>query len=173
VAPKVTPRRKVAKKASEPPPVQQSGAEPIIVDEDPPSQMSQIDSQFLSCTTTLLEEEAELYFWDVQNEDFRNDGIVIARFARQTNADFTYWLTASNDKGMILAHKINSDMNQRFSQRMLSLTWNHLGNNFSQSSWLFRFHSEEDYTKAAQRFTQCLWETLHRVPWGKIKVWSE
>jgi hypothetical protein len=168
----VTPKRKVAKKETERTPVQPSVAESIIVDEEEetPAQKSQVDNQFMSYMKVLLEEEVELYFWDVQNEDFRNDGIVTARITQQTNANFVYWLLASNDKGTILAHRVQSDMNQRFSHKMLSLTWNHLGEDFSQSSWLFRFHSQEDFAKAAQTFTQCLWETLHQLPWGKIKV---
>jgi hypothetical protein len=137
----------------------------------------------LSQTTTLLEEEAELYFWDVQTEGFRNDGIVVARFVQQNqatnagaNTEFTYWLTASNDHGMILAHRIKSDMNQRFSGRMFSLTWNCMGEEgeapggVQQSSWLLRFSGAEEYRKVMEVFTRCLWETLHRVPWGKIKV---
>jgi len=61
-------------------------------------------------------------------------------------------------------------MNQRFSPKMLSLTWNHLGDDDnSQSSWLFRFHSEDNFGSALQTFTQCLWESLHQTPWGKIK----
>lgn len=171
----MTPRRKVAKEVSVRAPVQPSVPEPVIVDEgqheeDAPAQTSQVDKQFMSYMNVLLEEEAELYFWDVENEDFRNDGIVTARIAQQINANFVYWLIASNDNGAVLAHKIQPDMNQRFSHKMLSLTWNHLGEDFSQSSWLFRFHSHEEFAKVIQMFTQCLWETLHQLPWGKIKV---
>ena len=168
----MTPKRKVVKKETERTPVQSSVAGSSIVSEgeETPAQKSQVDNQLMSYMKVLLEEEVELYFWDVQNEDFRNDGIVTARITQQTNANFVYWLLASNDKGTILAHRVQSDMNQRFSHKMLSLTWNHLGEDFSQSSWLFRFHSQEDFAKAAQTFTQCLWETLHQLPWGKIKV---
>jgi hypothetical protein len=184
----VTPRRKVTKKASEPKPSPLRVAEPIVVD-DPqlspsaaPTHQTQTSStslttQFFSQTTTLLEEEAELYYWDTQTEGFRNDGIVFARLVQQAtnsgaNSEFTYWLTASNDHGIILAHRIKSDMNQRFSGRMLSLTWNHMGEEGGSqpSSWLLRFSNVEEYKKVVEVFTRCLWETLHQVPWGKIKV---
>lgn len=190
VAPKVVPRRKVVKKASESKSSPLPAVEPIVVDEEesqqqpsqspirqsqPQSQNPSPTTQFLSqtTTTTLLEEEAELYFWDVQTEGFRNDGIVTARFVQQNaNSEFTYWLTASNDQGIILAHRIKSDMNQRFSGRMFSLTWNHMGEEggVQQSSWLLRFSGVEEYKKVVEVFTRCLWETLHQVSWGKIKV---
>ena len=201
VAPTVTPRRKVIKKTTEPKANPFPAAEPIIVDEEEPQpspsqppatpQSPQTSAspatQFLSQTTTLLEEEAELYFWDIQTEGFRNDGIVLARFVQQTqtsanpndaNAEFTYWLTASNDQGMILAHRIKSDMNQKLSGRMFSLTWNHMGEEGGdvaqgggqQSSWLLRFSGAEEYKKVVEVFTRCLWETLHQVSWEKIKV---
>jgi hypothetical protein len=186
VAQKLTPRRKVAKKASENKPSPSLTAEPIVVDEEQlsPSPSAPVHppvAQFLSQTTTLLEEEAELYFWDIQTEGFRNDGIVIARFVQQasssTTTEFTYWLTASNDQGTILAHQIKSDMNQRFSGKMFSLTWNYMGEEGGDggsqpSSWLLRFPGAEEYKRIVEVFTKCLWETLHQVSWGKIKVCS-
>lgn len=172
---KVNPRRKVSKKAEAPvPSAESSAAAPIVIDEDedepPPPNTSQVNDSFLAHMTVLFEQEAELYFWDMEVDGFRNDGIVVARITKQNNADYVYWLTASNDRGMILAHRITSDMNQRFSHKMRSLTWNHMGNNNSQSSWLFRFAEEQDYASAVQIFTQCLWEALHQIPWGKAKV---
>lgn len=167
---KVNPRRKVSKKAEAP--IQSSAAAPIVIDEDetPPPNRSQLNDTFMAQMTVLFEQEAELYFWDMEADGFRNDGIVIARIAKQNNANYVYWLTASNDQGMILAHRITSDMNQRFSHKMRSLTWNHMGENNSQSSWLFRFAEEQDFSSAVQIFTQCLWETLHQIPWGKAKA---
>lgn len=131
-----------------------------------------VDNSFLSSMSPLFAAEAELYYWDIGLQEFRNDGIVNAQIFKQTNASYMYWLTASNDKGLLLTHRICSSMNQRFSPKMLSLTWNHLGDDNSQSSWLFRFHSEENFGHALQTFTQCLWESLHQSPWGKIKVRS-
>ena len=132
----------------------------------------QVDNSFLSYMEPLFTAEAELYFWDMELQEFRNDGVVDAQIFKQINANYTYWLTASNDTGLLLTHNICSSMNQRFSPKMLSLTWNHLGDDNSQSSWLFRFHSEDNFGSALQTFTQCLWESLHQTPWGKIKVSS-
>jgi len=166
---KVNPRRKVSKKSEV---IPSSAAAPIVIDEDEtsPPNRSQVNDSFMAHMTVLFEQEAELYFWDMEADGFRNDGIVMARITKQNNANYVYWLTASNDQGMILAHRITSDMNQRFSHRMRSLTWNYMGENNSQSSWLFRFAEEQDFASAVQVFTQCLWETLHQIPWGKAKV---
>lgn len=172
---KVAPRRKVAKAEPAPvTPVQSSAVAPIVVDEEEetPAQASAVDQGYMSQMTTIFEEEAELYFWDMVQEGFRNDGIVIARISQDKDTQFGYWLTASNDNGILLAHPISSDMNQRFSHKMLSLTWNHLTEDNSQSSWLFRFQTQEDFGNLVTTFTKCLWETLHQIPWGKIKVRS-
>lgn len=139
---------------------------------EPTPERIQVDNSFLSSMAPLFTAEAELYFWDREVQEFRNDGVVNAHLFKQINANYIYWLAASNDKGILLTHRICSSMNQRFSPKMLSLTWNHLGDDNSQSSWLFRFPSEEDFGNALQIFTQCLWESLHETPWGKIKVSS-
>ena len=168
-APKTTTRRKVPK----PPlsPVQAPSA-PVAAPRESTPERTEVDNSFLSAMSPLFAAEAELYYWDTERQEFRNDGIVNAQLSKQTNANYVYWLTASNDKGLLLTHTISSSMNQRFSPKMLSLTWNHLGDDNSQSSWLFRFNSEENFGNALETFTQCLWESLHQSPWGKIKVSS-
>ena len=170
-ASKPTARRKVSKSPSSPVKAPPSAPVAPEVSESIPERV-EVDDSFLSVMSLLFEAEAELYFWDMEVQEFRNDGIVNAQLFKQTNANYVYWLTASNDSGFLLTHRIHSSMNQRFSPKMLSLTWNHLGDNNSQSSWLFRFHSEENFGNALQIFTQCLWESLHETPWGKIKVRS-
>ena len=169
-APKPTTRRKVSKPPSSP--VKAPSAPVAPEARESTSARIEVDHSFLSAMSLLFEAEAELYFWDTEVQEFRNDGIIKAQLFNQSNANYVYWLTASNDKGILLTHRIHSSMNQRFSPKMLSLTWNHLGDDNSQSSWLFRFHREEDFANALQTFTQCLWESLHLTPWGKIKVRS-
>ncbi|CAA7259820.1 unnamed protein product [Cyclocybe aegerita] len=171
--PKANPRRKVSKKA-ETTVVDSSPQNPIVVDEEEqPSQSSQsinqVDQQFMANMNVFFEEEAELYLWDADSWDFRNDGIVVARIMQQKDAEFVFWLSASNDTGLLLAHTICSEINQRFSHKMLSLTWNHIDSNGTPSSWLFRFLNQEDFGKVFELFTKCQWQTLHRVPWGKMK----
>lgn len=121
---------------------------------------------------TLLEREVELYVWNVPEERFDHGGIVMSRLVRQKNANFVYWLIASNERGILLAHRITSDMNHKFSQRVQSLTWNNLGDDGAQTSWLIRCPTAEDYDYFNEIFTKCLWESLYQSPWGKIKVRS-
>lgn len=135
------------------------------------SQTNKSEESFFANKRILLEEEAELYLWDIENNEFAHQGVVVARFSQEMNSNFVFFLTASNDKGTLLCHNICSDMNEKFSAKLFSLTWNHLGDDEnSQSSWLLRFKSEEDYEIAKQIFTQCRWESLHQMQWGKAKV---
>lgn len=172
-APKANPRRKVAKKAA----VLATDAStresvPIDVDEEEetPTETRQVDNSYMANMNSLFEEEAELYEWVPDLNEYNNSGIVTARFTQQTDADFVFWLSASNQTGFVLSHRISSEMNQRFSPKMHSLTWNYIGNDGSQRSWLLRFRNEEDYRRVIDIYTQCLWQTLHQVPWSKVKV---
>lgn len=133
----------------------------IPVAEQPPSDTS---------LTVLIAEEAELYLWDFETEEFSRQALVTAKIVHRTSAGFEYWVMASTDKGELLAHKITPDMNQKWSTKFLTLTWNHLVDNKSQSSWLFRFSDREAYDQFASTFTQSMWEGLHQVSWSKIKV---
>ncbi|KAF9567336.1 VID27-domain-containing protein [Agrocybe pediades] len=170
-APSAKPRRKVSKK------VESSPEAPIVIQDDDSkesssqSQDKQVDeAAFFANKQILLEEEAELYLWDLDLNEFVNQGIVIARFSQEMNSNFVFYLTASNDKGTLLCHLISSDMNEKFSSKMNSLTWNHLGDDkMSQSSWLLRFRTNEEYEHAKNIFSQCLWQSLHQVPWNKAK----
>jgi VID27 PH-like domain len=119
---------------------------------------------------TLISSEAELYLWDGPNDTFINQGIVTASIMLRSGSAYEYWLTATRDTGHLLAHKISDDMNQRFSHKMYTLTWNHLGDDDgSQNSWLFRFNPD-DFGVFLQKFTECLWESLHQTQWAKAKV---
>lgn len=127
-------------------------------------------SPFVSSMDVAISAEAELYLWDPAQEQFENQGIVTAAIMQQTNSTFVYWLTASSSDGHLLAHRFSADMNQRFSHKMRSLTWNHLADDGSQRSWLFRF-GEAEFGEFLNKFTQCLWETLHHAAWAKAKVY--
>ncbi|KAG6890559.1 hypothetical protein C0992_000567 [Termitomyces sp. T32_za158] len=169
---KVTPRRKAPSKThavrspSTSVVASPLASEPPAENDTPPSPAKHtLDTS----TELLISCEAELYSWDTNTERFNNQGIVVANIMRPKNTLFQYWLTAENDAGLLLAHQITQDMNQRFSHRMLSLTWNHQADDGSQSSWLFRF-SEEYLAAFLQKFTECLWETLHQSSWAKLKA---
>ena len=171
--PKTVVRRKVSKKTEEPPAPSAPSPEPEPIDvdqfEEPASQESQPTASSLPPKTTVLfSEEAELYFWDAAAQGFRNEGIVVAKILQQED-EFNSWLAAASDNGLLLLHRICPEMNQKFSQKMFSVTWNQMEGP-QPTSWLFRFNAEGDFANFVQLFSQTMWESLNRMPWGKIKV---
>ncbi|KAJ6485112.1 VID27 cytoplasmic protein-domain-containing protein [Mycena vitilis] len=122
----------------------------------------------LSNLPVLVEKEAGLFFWDSEEGEFVEHGTVTAKMLQGPN--FESWLTASSDGEQLLAHKINPNMNQRWTSKMRSLTWNHLSDDQVMTSWVLRFDAAEDYEAFLQTFTQVLWETLYQTAWGKMKT---
>lgn len=118
----------------------------------------------------VYEGPAELYLWDMEKEEFEIQNTVNAQIAQPTGVPFEYWLVASTDEGQELAHKITSEMNPRWSTKMLSITWNMFTDHGAASSWLFRFTTPEGYLQFKNVFTQASWEGLHQIHWGKVKV---
>ena len=126
-----------------------------------------------SSLSIVMAQEAELHLWDMEREEFELQGEVTAQIAQPTGVPFEYWLVASNSEGQELAHKITSEMNQRWSTKTLSITWNNFSDRNFASSWLFRFKSAEAYMLFKNAFTQVMWEGLHQTSWTKIKVSTE
>lgn len=118
----------------------------------------------------VIEEAAELYLWDLDKEEFDLQNDVMAQIAQPTGVAYEYWLVASNMEGQELAHKMTSEMNPRWSTKMLSITWNKFSDHGVASSWLFRFKTPEGYLQFKSVFTQASWEGLHQTSWAKIKV---
>ncbi|KAI0650792.1 VID27 cytoplasmic protein [Trametes meyenii] len=120
---------------------------------------------------SLATEAAELHLWDGERGVFIKQENVTARVASNpAGGQYDYWLLASTDEGQVLAHRINANMNQRMSSRVLSLTWNNISDNGVGSSWCLRFDSEEAFTAFQRAFTRALWETLNGLSWDKAKV---
>lgn len=122
-----------------------------------------------SNTEELIKKEAILYLWDMTKGEFETQGIFMAAVLRHTNVPFRYSLATHNWEHLLLAHEISSNMNPKWTHKMLSITWNHMSANGSWSSWCLRFASPEDYTEMCDMFVKCWWETLHQTPWTKIK----
>ena len=119
----------------------------------------------------ILSLEAQLFRWDDNIEEFHCDGIVNAQILKSTDTAYKYWLCASTSAGPLLCHQFSSDMNQRLSRKMKTLTWNNLPEGAVQGdSWLFMFNDEQDYGAFTQAFQSCMWETRNELPWGKVKV---
>ena len=129
--------------------------------------------------SALVDEGAELYLWDREKEYFvkQTDGratIVGSPTNSKTNG-YEYWIIARSTEGddrgrVVLWHKVDADMNQRWSTKVWSLTWNHMNDKGTQTSWCFRFLAQESYAIFQEQFTRALWETLHQVPWSTSKV---
>ncbi|KAG6335306.1 hypothetical protein ID866_3790 [Astraeus odoratus] len=119
---------------------------------------------------TAAEEDAQLFVWDVEMDGFVNahDGILQAKIVERTAGDYNYWLTATNEEGDILVHKIASDMNPRWSPKTQSLTWNYYLDG-TYGSWAFQFISDDAYENFKAAFARASWETLQRTPFDKIK----
>jgi hypothetical protein len=120
----------------------------------------------------LLSKPAEFYKWNKTNAEFDPVANVTASIVQQTGGNFDYWLLGTTANEQLFAHRISAEMNQRWSNKMLSLTWNHMGDDGEQNSWLFRFEESADYDVFLYTFTRSMWEGLHHISWDKAKVRS-
>ncbi|KAJ7276462.1 VID27 cytoplasmic protein [Mycena haematopus] len=117
----------------------------------------------------LIEKVADLFFWDGEEAQFVEYGPVTAKILK--GEGFETWLTASSEGNQVLAHKLSQNMNQRWTSKMRSLTWNHFNDDQDMNSWVLRFSGEvEDYEAFLQTFTQVMWEMLYQTAWGKMKA---
>ncbi|KAI0638167.1 VID27 cytoplasmic protein [Trametes polyzona] len=118
----------------------------------------------------LATELAELHLWEKVQGQFIKQADVTARVAKNpAGGQYDYWLVASTDEGQVLAHRISSEMNQRWSSRVLSLTWNNISDNGVGNSWCLRFDTQEAFDEFQRAFTRALWETMNQYPWEKAK----
>ncbi|KAF5363817.1 hypothetical protein D9756_000435 [Leucocoprinus leucothites] len=180
---KSTPRRKVAAK---PAPVQETPASPTKAVEEPIAaaavteptteqlQQQPTPSTFLPVpmpdnTETLATKEAILYLWDIPNAQFESQGVFTAAIIRRTDVPFRYCLAAHNGEHLLLAHDFSPDMNPKWTHKMSSITWNHLSSDGQWNGWCLRFATPEDYSEMSNTFIKCMWETLHQVPFEKMK----
>ncbi|KAK7061778.1 VID27 cytoplasmic protein-domain-containing protein [Favolaschia claudopus] len=139
----------------------------VAVADSPKGKSRAADPSPLLQLPVLVEKEADLFFWDGEAGEFVEHGPVTAKLLQGTG--FESWLTASSGDDQLLAHKIADNMNQRWTSKMRSLTWNHLSDDQVMTSWVLRFRALEDYEAFLQGFTQVLWETLYQTAWGKMK----
>ncbi|KXN89646.1 Vacuolar import and degradation protein 27, partial [Leucoagaricus sp. SymC.cos] len=177
--PKATPRRKVAQPAAAkaPPPsppkaLQETAAEPLVPVQEVRQQMNPPALREIPVppnTQQLIIKEALLFVWNLAHEQFENHGVFMAAILKHTDAPFRYSLAAHNGDHWHLAHEITSYMNPKSTQKMWSITWNHAGADGVWAGWCLRFANQEDYGEMSAMFVRCQWETLHQVPWEKMK----
>lgn len=122
---------------------------------------------------SLVSVPAELYLFNREQGFFVKQGDIAALIMQPPSAStYEYWLVAYLDGETLFAHRISSDMNQRWSSKVTSFTWNHESESGLQKSWCLRFGSEVDMAAFQATFTKAMWETLNNYPWEKAKVSS-
>jgi hypothetical protein len=119
----------------------------------------------------LIERPAELYLWDKDDGHFLKQHDIIASIVKRPSGEYDYWLSARTSDGQqLLAHKLRTDLNVRWSSKLASLTWNHVGSDGLISSWCFKFFNEEDYKAFQAAYAQSSYESLNSISWTKTKV---
>lgn len=117
--------------------------------------------------------EAELYLFNHETGAFALQANVVARIVQPEDVGpYTYFLVTTTPDTRILAHRVASEMNSRFSTRVNSFTWNHESESGLQTSWCLRFGDLADMETFKLAYSKALYETLNRLPWEKIKVCS-
>ena len=118
----------------------------------------------------IIEEKAELFLWERSEGYFVLEAAVSARVVQRKGVNYSFFLTATSQESQVLAHRISSQMMQRWSPTTWSLTWNNVNENGNQSSWCMRFESQEAFEGFRAEFTKRAWESLNQTSWDKVKV---
>ncbi|KAH9077179.1 VID27 cytoplasmic protein [Lactarius deliciosus] len=135
----------------------------------PQSPTSPLSNTSDSSLEVIIDERAELFLWDRDEGYFVREASVSAKIVQRTGAKFLFFLTAASQDGQVLAHRITSQMMQRWSPATWSLTWNNVNENGNQSSWCLRFESQESFEDFRAEFTKRAWENLNETSWDKVK----
>lgn len=123
--------------------------------------------------TVLASAEATLFVWSVVDGHgaFQGEGESLTAQIVQRDGEYRFWLTGVKSGQTILMHDIKSNMNEKWSPKMISLTWNQVDHNDTDmTSWVYRFNTEEDYSRFLETFTAAAWQTKFQAPWSKVKV---
>ncbi|KAK2466258.1 hypothetical protein APHAL10511_001900 [Amanita phalloides] len=140
-----------------------------MVGSDKPIEIAEQTASQLPSHRVIATEEADLYYWD-SKEGFLPLGSVTGQVVQFEGTTFDYWLVIKNDKGHVLAHKITSEMNQRWSHKMLSFTWNYFEDDTIPRSCLLHFANQSNHQRMMEIIMRCLWEFLHQEEWRKAKA---
>lgn len=124
-----------------------------------------------TASPALIDRSAELFLWDKDDGHFLKQDDIIASIVKRPSGTFDYWLSARTLEGQqLLAHKLRTDLNVRWSVKLASLTWNHVGSDGLISSWCFKFLNLEDYEAFRSAYAQFSYESLNSISWEKTKV---
>lgn len=112
----------------------------------------------------IITKKAELYLWDQEDGHFLKQDDINASITRPIESKFDFFITATTlDGQQLLSHRLTSDLNSRWSNKLTSFTWNHVSTKGILSSWCFKFENFEDYKEFQEAHGGCLYETLNQA----------
>ncbi|TDL29588.1 VID27-domain-containing protein [Rickenella mellea] len=125
-----------------------------------------------SAIPSVISAHAELYLWDQDDGHFLKQADVDAKIVEKQSSNFEYYITASvaGTRQQLLAHKLRSELNARWSTKLGSLTWNHTSEKGLISSWCFKFEDQEGFQAFQEAFGKCLYQHLNAMSWEKTKA---
>ncbi|KAG9040208.1 hypothetical protein FRB95_000137 [Tulasnella sp. JGI-2019a] len=118
---------------------------------------------------TVLSEEAELLWFDYEQDAFAVQGMVDINIVASLQGRFNYFLVAEEEDFKVLAHELSPHLNCKWSKKFLSFRWNYQPENLALTAWCVRFADEEAYDRFRDQVNRCLWETVNDISWDKAK----
>ncbi|KAF9492798.1 VID27 cytoplasmic protein [Pleurotus eryngii] len=119
--------------------------------------------------SALLSVPAGLHQWNTDTENFEPWGDAVARIVQDPDDQYSFYLAATLNDSRFIGHKVTTDMNQKYSKKIFTVTWNNIDRDGSQASWVLQFQNLEDFEAFQKLLGQCMWESLNRLPYAKVK----
>jgi hypothetical protein len=119
-----------------------------------------------------VSEPTKFFIYKPEMESYvEEEGIVTAQIVhRDDDPPFTFHIAIINADGSLrLLHLVSSNMNQRYSQKMLGFTWNYSDGVGGINSFCISFSDEASLSRFVHAFAQAGWETLHQSSFKKVK----
>ncbi|KAF4575034.1 hypothetical protein EYR36_006390 [Pleurotus pulmonarius] len=123
----------------------------------------------ISTYPSLLSVPASLHQWNTDTENFEPWGDAVARIAQHPDDQYSFYLAATLDDARFIGHKVSTDMNQKYSKKIFTVTWNNIDSDGLQTSWVLQFQNLEDFEAFQKLLGQCMWESLNHLPYAKVK----
>ena len=136
--------------------------------EPPPTEVAEVQQTAPAAPAipipSIITKKAELYLWDQGDGHFLKQDDIHGSITRPNEVLYEFYITATTLGGQqLLSHKLSSDLNSRWSNKLASFTWNHLSSKGVQSSWCFKFETFEDYKEFQEAHGGCLYESLNQA----------
>ncbi|THH08652.1 hypothetical protein EW145_g2564 [Phellinidium pouzarii] len=162
---------KLAKRASEDDTPLTNAMNKLSVTTESVHESPELESIPTPSLPTVILKKAELYLWDQDDGHFLKQADIYAGIAKPPSSDFDYIITAMTLEGeQLLAHRLSSELNARWSTKLASLTWNHTSERGLISSWCFKLETFEDFKEFQEIYSSCIYETLNNISWQKAKA---